>query len=71
MLFSIADQSMPFILSKPGVRHSYSNTKKIPLFVNHMLENRDEFSGESYNFVDKEPVEMVGADQGNQNLPGC
>ena len=59
LLFSIADQSMPFILSKPGVRHSYSNTKKIPLFVNHMLENRDEFSGESYNFVDKEPVEMV------------
>jgi nucleoside-diphosphate-sugar epimerase len=59
LLFSIADQSMPFILSKPGVRHSYSNTKKVPLFVNHMLENRDEFSGQSYNFVDKEPVEMV------------
>jgi hypothetical protein len=50
---------MPFILSKPGVRHSYSNTKKVPLFVNHMLENRDEFTGQSYNFVDKEPVEMV------------
>jgi len=60
LLFSIADQSMPFILSKPGVCHSYSNTKKIPLFVNHILENRDEFSGQSYNFVDKEPVEMVG-----------
>ena len=59
LLFSIADQSMPFILSKPGVHHSYSNTKKVPLFVNHMLENRDEFSGQSYNFVDKEPVEMV------------
>jgi len=41
------------------VQHSYSNTKKVPLFVNHILENRDEFSGQSYNFVDKEPVEMV------------
>jgi nucleoside-diphosphate-sugar epimerase len=59
LLFSIADQSMPFILSKPGVRHSYSNTKKVPLFVNHILENMGEFTGQSYNFVDKEPVEMV------------
>ena len=59
LLFSIADQSMPFMLSKPGVRHSYSNTKKISPFVNHILENRDEFSGQSYNFVDREPVEMV------------
>jgi nucleoside-diphosphate-sugar epimerase len=59
LLFSIADQSMPFMLTKPGVRHSYSNTKKIPLFVNHILENRDEFTGESYNFADKESVEMV------------
>ena len=59
LLFSIADQSMPFMLSKPGVRHSYSNTKKIPPFVNHVLENRAEFSGQSYNFTDKEPVEMV------------
>jgi nucleoside-diphosphate-sugar epimerase len=59
LLFSIADQSMPFILSKPGARHSYSNTKKVPLFVDHVLENRDEFSGQSYNFVDKKPVELV------------
>jgi nucleoside-diphosphate-sugar epimerase len=59
LLFSIADQSMPFMLTKPGVHHSYSNTKKIPLFVNHILENRDEFTGQSYNFADKEPVEMV------------
>jgi len=59
LLFSIADQSMPFILSKPGARHSYSNTKKIPPFVDHILENRDEFTGQTYNFVDKEPVELV------------
>ena len=59
LLFSIADQSMPFMLSKPGVFHSYSNTKKIPSFVNHVLENRDEFSGQTYNFADREPVELV------------
>lgn len=59
LLFAIADQSMPFMLTKPGVRHSYSNTKKIPLFVNHILENRDEFRGQSYNFADKEPVELA------------
>ena len=59
LLFSIADQSMPFILSKPGIYHSYSNTKKVPPFVNYILENREEFSGQTFNFVDKEPVELV------------
>jgi len=59
LLFSIADQSMPFMLSKPGIRHSYSHTKKVPPFVKYMLENRDEFTGQAYNFVDKEPVELV------------
>ncbi len=59
LLFSIADQSMPFMFSKPGIRHSYSNTKKVPPFVNHILENREEFSGQAYNFADKEPVELV------------
>lgn len=59
LLFSIADQAMPFMLSKPGVFHSYTNTKKIPAFVNYILEKRDEFSGQTYNFVDSEPVELV------------
>lgn len=59
LLFSIADQSMPFILSKPGVCHSYSHTKKVPQFIGHILEHREEFSGQTYNFVDKEPVELV------------
>jgi nucleoside-diphosphate-sugar epimerase len=59
LLFSIADQSMPFMFSKPGICHSYSNTKKVPPFVNHILENREEFSGQVYNFADKEPVELV------------
>ena len=59
LLFSIADQSMPFMLSKPGIRHSYTNTKKVPPFVSYILDNRDEFSGQTYNFADKNPVEMV------------
>jgi len=59
LLFSIADQSMPFMFCKSGISHSYSNTKKVPPFVYHILENRDEFSGQTYNFADKEPVELV------------
>ncbi len=59
LLFSIADQAMPLILSKPGVCHSYSNCKKIPHFVHHLMEHRAEFSGQTYNFVDPEPVELV------------
>lgn len=59
LLFSIADQSMPFILSRPGIFHSYTHSKKVPPFVNHILENREEFTAQTYNFVDKEPVEMV------------
>jgi nucleoside-diphosphate-sugar epimerase len=59
LLFSIADQSMPFIFSKPGIFHSYSHAKKVPHFVDHILEHREEFSGQTYNFVDREPVEMV------------
>jgi nucleoside-diphosphate-sugar epimerase len=60
LLFAIADQSMPFILSKPGVCHSYTHNKKIPPFVHYILENREEFTGQTYNFADPEPVELVG-----------
>lgn len=59
LLFSIADQAMPFMLSKPGIRHSYSYTKKVPAFVHYILEKREEFGGEAYNFVDKDPVELI------------
>ncbi len=59
LLFAIADQAMPFILGKPGIRHSYTHSKKIPPFVNHILENREEFTGQTYNFADPEPVELV------------
>lgn len=59
MIFSIADQSMPFIMSRPGVFHSYTNSEKVPPFVDYILENREEFTGKIYNFVDREPVEMI------------
>lgn len=59
MFFSIADQAMPVLVTKPGVKHSYSNTKKLPPFIHYILEHRDEFSGQVYNFVDQEPVELA------------
>ena len=58
LFFSIADQAMPFLFTKKNVVHSYSNSRKLPYFVHHVLENRAEFIGQTYNFVDKEPVEL-------------
>lgn len=60
LLFSIASQSMMFLLTRPGIKHSYTHTDKIPPFVHHILENRNEFSGQTYHFVDPEPVELSG-----------
>ena len=59
LLFSIVDQGMPFMLTKKGVRHSYSNANIVPYFVHHILQNRQEFSGQLYHFVDPEPVELA------------
>ncbi len=58
MLFSIVDQAMLFMLTRPGVMHSYTNSKKIPPFVHYVLEKREEFSGQTYHFVDRNPVEL-------------
>ncbi|MBC8316708.1 MAG: NAD-dependent epimerase/dehydratase family protein [Desulfobulbaceae bacterium] len=58
LFFSIVDQSMPALPTQKGVYHSYTNSKKIPYFVHHILQNRDEFSGQTYHFVDPEPVEL-------------
>ncbi len=58
LLFSIADRAMPILLTQKGAMHSYSNAKKLPLFVHHLLQNRAEFSGQTYNFADPEPVEL-------------
>lgn len=59
MLFSVADQSMPFIFTAKGISHSYTNVRKLPYLVDHMLENRVEFSGKTFHFVDPEPVELA------------
>jgi nucleoside-diphosphate-sugar epimerase len=59
LFFSIADEAMPFMITKKGVLHSYSNSNKLPYFVHHALGHREEFGGETYHFVDREPVEMA------------
>lgn len=59
MLFSIADQAMALLFTGKGVRHSYSNAKKLPYFVYHILQNREEFSGQAYHFIDPQPVELA------------
>lgn len=59
LLFSIADQSMPVLFTKKGTLHSYSNARKLPHFINHMIENRDEFRGTTCHFVDRNPVDLA------------
>jgi nucleoside-diphosphate-sugar epimerase len=59
LFFSIVDQAMPCLLTNPGVKHSYTNTKKIASFVHYILNHRPEFSGQTYNFVDPEPVGLA------------
>ncbi len=58
LLFSIADEAMPVLLTRRGVRHSYTHCKKIPPFVHYLLEHRQEFSGRVIHFVDPEPVAL-------------
>lgn len=59
LFFSIADESMPVMFTKKKIMHSYSNANKFPYFIHHILQNREEFSGETYHFVDKHPVELA------------
>ena len=59
LFFSIMNQSMLVMLTKKGICHSYTHAKKLPPFVHYILDNRAEFSGQSYNFVDPEPVELA------------
>jgi len=58
LLFSLVDQSMPFLMTRRGCAHSYTNASKLPAFVSHVLEHRAEFSGQVYHFVDPEPVPL-------------
>jgi nucleoside-diphosphate-sugar epimerase len=59
LFFSIADESMPMLFTKKNTPHSYSNSRKLPYFIDHMLQNREEFSGNTYHFVDKNPVDLA------------
>ena len=59
LLFSIVNQAMPCMLTKQGVQHSYTNTKKIAPFIHYLLNNRPEFSGQTYNFADPEPIALA------------
>ncbi len=59
LFFSIADESMPVLFTKKNTLHSYSNARKLPFFIHHMLENRSEFSSKTYHFVDKNPVDLA------------
>jgi len=59
LLLSIVNESMPALLTKRGARHSYSNARKLPEFVLHVLGHREEFSGGTYHFVDAEPVPLA------------
>lgn len=58
LLFSLVDQSMPFLLTRRGCVHSYTNASKLPAFVSHVLDHRAEFSGRILHFVDPEPVPL-------------
>ena len=51
MLFSIADESMPVLFTKKNTLHSYSNSRKLPYFIDYILGKRHEFSGQTYHFV--------------------
>jgi len=59
LFFSIMNRAMPVMLTRRGVRHSYTHAKKLPPFVHYILDHRQEFSGRTYNFVDPEPVELA------------
>jgi len=59
LFFSIADESMPVLFTKRNTLHSYSNARKLPFFIQHMLENRAEFSNKTYHFVDTNPVDLA------------
>ena len=58
LLFSLADQTMPVLFTNRRAVHSYSNAKKVPSFVHHLLRHREEFGGRVWHFVDPLPVSL-------------
>ena len=59
LLFSIADEAIPALFTKKQILHSYTNARKLPHFIHHCIGNREEFSGNTYHFVDKNPVDLA------------
>lgn len=59
LFFSIMNRAMLVMLTNKGVCHSYTHAKKLPPFIHYILDHREEFSGQTYNFVDPEPVELA------------
>jgi len=58
LLFSIASGTLPVLLTHRGIFHSYTNLRKIPLFVEYLINRREKFRGKCINFVDPDPVEL-------------
>ncbi len=59
LLYTIANKAMLFVVTKKGIYHSYTNARKLPFFIHHILDRREEFSDNTYHFVDKDPVELA------------
>jgi len=59
LFFAIVDRSMPVLFTRQEALHSYSNARKLPYFIAHVLDKRPEFSGQIYNFVDPNPVSLA------------
>jgi nucleoside-diphosphate-sugar epimerase len=59
LLFAIVDGAMPLLLTTRNARHSYTNAKKLPRLIAHVLANRSEFSRHTYHFIDPEPVRLA------------
>lgn len=58
LLFSIVDRSLPVLITSRRAMHSYTNAAKLPAFVSHVLEHRSSCSGQTFHFVDPEPVAL-------------
>jgi len=58
LLFALVDGSMPALFTTREARHSYTNARKLPHLIEHMLDHRDEFGGRTWHFVDPEPVRL-------------
>lgn len=59
LFFSIADESMPVLFTAKNTLHSYTNARKLPYLIDHMLQNRGEFGSQTYHFVDRNPVDLA------------